>query len=77
RAAINPASGDTPAKFGLIDGNAWQVVLQLEGVAFTLIYSGVATLIILKVLDLVMGLRVDLETERDGLDLALHGETVQ
>ena len=35
------------------------------------------TLIILKVVDLVIGLRVSEEVERDGLDLALHGETVQ
>jgi Amt family ammonium transporter len=35
------------------------------------------TLIILKVLDLVIGLRVSDEVERDGLDLALHGETIQ
>jgi Amt family ammonium transporter len=42
-----------------------------------LVYDAVVTLIILKVIDLVMGLRVDSEIERDGLDLALHGETVQ
>jgi Amt family ammonium transporter len=77
RAAVNPASGDTPAKMGLIDGNAMQVVTQLYGVGCTLIYCAVATLVILKVIDLVLGLRVDHETEREGLDLALHGETVQ
>src|SRR5262250_2570392 len=43
RAAINPASGDTPAKAGLIDGNAGQVVTQLYGIAVTLIYCAVAT----------------------------------
>jgi Amt family ammonium transporter len=37
----------------------------------------VVTLIILKLVDLVIGLRVSEEVERDGLDLALHGETVQ
>ncbi len=77
RAFLNPASGDTPAKAGLIDGNAGQVLIQIEGVAVTLIYCAVASFIILKVIDLVVGLRVDAETERDGLDLALHGETVQ
>jgi ammonium transporter, Amt family len=76
RAAINPASGDTPAKAGLIDGNAGQVVTQLYGVAVTLIYCAIATLIILKVIDLIIGLRVKPEVERDGLDLALHGETI-
>jgi ammonium transporter, Amt family len=77
RAAVNPTSGDRPAKFGLIDGNAHQVIIQCYGIGRTLIYCAVATLIILKALDLVMGLRVGREVERDGLDLALHGETVQ
>jgi len=77
RAFLNPASGDTPAKAGLIDGNPGQVLIQCEGVLTTLIYCAVATFIILKVIDVVIGLRVDAETERDGLDLALHGETVQ
>jgi len=76
RAAINPASGDTPAKAGLIDGNAGQVVTQIYGVAVTLIYCAVATFIILKVIDMIIGLRVKPEVERDGLDLALHGETI-
>ena len=76
RAAINPASGETPAKAGLIDGNPGQVLIQFYGVAITLIYCAVATLIILKVIDLIIGLRVKPEVERDGLDLALHGETI-
>jgi len=75
--AINPANGDTPAKMGWIDGNPGQVLIQCEGVLCTLVYCAVATFIILKVIDVVIGLRVDVETERDGLDLALHGETVQ
>jgi ammonium transporter, Amt family len=76
RAAINPASGETPAKAGLIDGNAGQVVLQLYGVAVTVVYCAIATFIILKVIDMIIGLRVKPEVERDGLDLALHGETI-
>ena len=63
-------------KSGVIDGNPGQMLIQLEGVVFTLVWSGVVSFIILKVIDLVMGLRVDEETERDGLDLALHGEVV-
>jgi Amt family ammonium transporter len=77
RAAVNPASGTAPAKFGLIDGNPAQVLTQLYGVGCTLLYCAIATLVILKVIDAVMGLRVETEVERDGLDLALHGETVQ
>ena len=64
-------------KSGWIDGNPMQMVTQLEGIAFTVVYCGIASFIILKVIDLVLGLRVEEETERDGLDLALHGETVQ
>jgi Amt family ammonium transporter len=64
-------------KSGWIDGNPGQMLIQLEGIAFTVIYSAIASFIILKVIDLVMGLRVEEETERDGLDLALHGEVVQ
>jgi Amt family ammonium transporter len=40
----------------------------------TLVYSGIATLILLKIVDLIMGLRVTAEEEREGLDIVLHGE---
>jgi ammonium transporter, Amt family len=76
RAAVNPASGTTPAKVGLIDGNPGQVLTQCYGVAWTLVYCAIASFIILKLIDLVIGLRVKDEIERDGLDLALHGEVV-
>jgi Amt family ammonium transporter len=69
-------SGD-PAKNGLIEGNAHQVVTQLYGIGVTLVYCAVASFILLKLIDVVIGLRVDEEVERDGMDLALHGETVQ
>src|SRR6202790_5675065 len=62
---------------GLIDGNARQVLIQLYGVACTIVYDAIATLILLKLVDLVIGLRVDVDTEREGLDLAIHGEVVQ
>ncbi|HEY1980363.1 MAG TPA: ammonia channel protein, partial [Xanthobacteraceae bacterium] len=54
-----------------------QVVNQAIGVGIVFVYDIIVTLIILKVVDLVIGLRVSEEVERDGLDLALHGETVQ
>jgi Amt family ammonium transporter len=41
------------------------------------IWSGVVSLIILKVIDATIGLRVSADVERDSLDLQLHGETVQ
>ena len=62
---------------GLIEGNAGQVINQLIGVGIVVVYDVIATLIILKVVDVIVGLRVDVEIERDGLDLALHGEVVQ
>ena len=61
---------------GMLEGNAGQVWLQLYGVSVTLVYSGIATFILLKVIDAVIGLRTDEQTEREGLDLVLHGETV-
>jgi Amt family ammonium transporter len=62
---------------GLIEGNAIQVVNQVIGVLAVFVYGAVVTLIILKIVDVVIGLRVKEEVEREGLDLALHGETVQ
>jgi Amt family ammonium transporter len=67
------AIGGTP---GLLEGNAGQVLTQLEGIGATIVYCAVASFIILKVVDAVIGLRVDEETEVGGLDLNLHGETV-
>jgi Amt family ammonium transporter len=64
------------AKPGLIDGNAYQVVIQIYGILGTLIYDAIATLIILFIIKMIMGLRVSEEVERDGLDLSLHGELV-
>ena len=62
---------------GLIEGNAGQVINQIEGVVIVLVYDAVVSLIILKIIDAVIGLRVNEEVEREGLDLALHGEVVQ
>ena len=59
---------------GLVDGNAGQVGTQLVAIAATWIYSGVATLVILKVVDALVGLRVDEAEEEAGLDASQHGE---
>jgi Amt family ammonium transporter len=61
----------------LLEGNAMQVVYQAIGVITVFVYDAVVTLIILKIVDVLIGLRVSDEVEREGLDLALHGETVQ
>ena len=62
---------------GLIEGNPGQVLDQLIGVGIVFIYDVVVTLIILKIVDMVIGLRVSVDVEREGLDLALHGEMIQ
>ena len=63
-------------KPGLLEGNAGQVLTQLYGITATIIWCAVASFVLLKVIDVVIGLRVDAETEREGLDLEVHGETV-
>ncbi|WP_066566473.1 ammonium transporter [Snodgrassella sp. CFCC 13594] len=55
-----------------------QVLTQLKDVVITIVYSGVATFIILKVVGLICGgLRVEADAEREGLDLTTHGERVE
>ncbi len=66
--AINAAGA------GLIDGNPGQVVTQLIAVGATIAYAVVATFVIVKVVDVVLGMRVSSHDEELGLDLALHGE---
>ncbi len=66
--AINPLGR------GLIDGNAGQVLIQLGAVAATVAYAVVATFIIVKVVDIVLGMRVPAGDEAQGLDIAVHGE---
>jgi ammonium transporter, Amt family len=50
--------------------------VQLYAVAVTVVYDAVVSLILLKLVDLTVGLRVDGDIEREGLDLAIHGEAV-
>ncbi len=60
--------------FGAVTDIGMQVWVQAKGVIFTVAYTSIVTYIILKVLDLVMGLRVNEEEESVGLDLAQHNE---
>jgi Amt family ammonium transporter len=71
--AINEYGG-TP---GLIEGNAGQVINQLIGVGIVVAYDAIGSFIILMAIKSVIGLRVDEEIEREGLDVTLHGEVVQ
>jgi len=70
----NDAAGNPIA--GLLYGNPGQVWTQIEGVLVTIVYCAVASFIILKIIDVIIGLRVTEEQEVAGLDLTLHGESV-
>ena len=59
---------------GLIDGNPGQVATQAPAVGATIAYAVVATYVIVKAVDFVLGLRVPSHEEEVGLDLAVHGE---
>jgi len=59
-----------------ISGMDGSMLTQAIGVGVTLAYGGVMSFVILKIIDLTMGLRVNEEDEREGLDTSLHGERV-
>jgi Amt family ammonium transporter len=59
---------------GLIDGNPGQVLVQTLAVGATISYAVISTFVIVKVVDLLLGLRVRAEQEEVGLDLSVHGE---
>ncbi|MBT4043561.1 MAG: ammonium transporter [Rhodospirillaceae bacterium] len=67
------AVGGTP---GLLEGNGAQVGLQLYGIGVTIAYSAIVTFILIKLVGAVMGLRVEEDEEREGLDVSLHGESI-
>jgi len=60
---------------GLIAGNGGQVVTQLISIVATFAYSFIVTSIILKVIDITIGIRVSEDEETQGLDITLHGES--
>jgi ammonium transporter, Amt family len=60
-----------------ISGVDGSFLIQLKGVAVTVVYSFVASYVILKIIDMSMGLRVTEEQEREGLDISLHGESIE
>lgn len=74
---VNDSLKDSSGKvlpLGLIDGNAMQVAYQCMGVLISWALAAVGTIVILKICDAVLGVRVDPVHEEQGLDLALHGE---
>ena len=74
--AYGPLSATTAAPDGTA-GSMAQFIIQLYAVLSTFIYTGVMTWIILKIVDVVIGLRVTTEEEREGLDIVLHGERLE
>ena len=60
-----------------ISGATGSVLIQAKGVAVTVVYGFVVSYIILKVIDMTIGLRVTEEQEREGLDISLHGESIE
>jgi Amt family ammonium transporter len=73
KGAINTAY---PKGGWLTDGNFDQMIAQFKDVGFVFVYCAIVTFIILKVIDMIVGLRVSPEVEVEGLDINLHGETV-
>jgi Amt family ammonium transporter len=78
---VNPALGGA----GIVDystadfaagypGTGAQLVAQLKGVVVTLLWSGIGSFVVYKVVDIAIGLRSSPDAEREGLDLASHGE---
>jgi ammonium transporter, Amt family len=61
---------------GALEGNVGQIWTQLEGIAATLVWSGLATFVILIVVNILTGVRVSQPVEIEGLDINLHGEVV-
>jgi Amt family ammonium transporter len=71
--AVEAVGGRT----GALEGDVGQVVTQAIAVLATIVWCGVVSFVLLKLIDATVGLRVSQEVERDSLDLQLHGETVQ
>ena len=73
--AITATAAD-PGVAGLLEGNAHQLLIQAIGVAVTVIWCLIGTWISLRLAGLFTRLRVDADDEREGLDIALHGEAL-
>jgi Amt family ammonium transporter len=75
--AVNDAFKDSAGNLlplGLVDGHGIQILNQFIGVLISFGLAIVGTLIILKIVDATLGVRVSREDEIDGLDLSMHGE---
>ncbi len=72
--AFGPLSADAKNPDGVVIGGMAQFINQVIAVGATMIYTAIATFILLKIVDAIIGLRVTDEEEREGLDVVLHGE---
>jgi ammonium transporter, Amt family len=72
--AFGPLSADAKNPDGIVIAGMGQFINQVIAVGATMIYAAVATYILLKIVDAVIGLRVTEDEEREGLDVVLHGE---
>lgn len=70
---VSPAITGSPLEVSMLT----QVWRQLEGVLATMVYSAAVTFVLVKLIDVTMGLRLDSDDEREGLDLAVHGERIE
>ena len=73
--AITASEGD-PGVSGLLEGDAHQFVTQAIGVGVTVVWCAVGTYVVLKFVDVLIPLRAEPDEEREGLDIALHGEAL-
>jgi ammonium transporter, Amt family len=75
--ALSATTANPAGLPGLLEGNAAQLQTQFIGVVVTVAWCGIVTFIVLKVIDLMVGLRVSPDAERMGLDVTQHGEALQ
>jgi Amt family ammonium transporter len=71
------ATASSGGTSGLIEGNPQQLLIQLYGVAVTLVWSGGVTFVLLKLVSAFVPLRVSRGHEPEGLDISQHGEALQ
>ena len=72
--AFGPLSADAKNPDGVVIAGMAQFINQVIAVGATIVYTAIATFILLKIVDVIIGLRVTDEEEREGLDVVLHGE---
>lgn len=75
--SVNPIFRDAAGRalpVGLIEGNVAQLVNQLAGVCFAMLIAVIGSLVLLKIVDELVGVRITAEEEITGLDLTQHGE---